>query len=161
MIPSERAPPHPKMASLFLLLLPSSVSHARLSSCFLLSGLKELKQLYSNVLVWLYSPLSLFRFFLSFIFFFFRGGNFRQARKKKKREKKNWLMDFQRCIHDMVMKFKFARHFLTRKRLIFFFFFRAALSCFSCIFFVPVATPNLLLNLRIGGRKEAKYGKML
>lgn len=56
-------------------------------------------------------------------------------------------MDFQRCIHDMVMKFKFPRHFLTRKRLIFqggfvLFFLRS----------VPVATPNLLLNLWIGGK---------
>lgn len=39
------------MASLFLLLLLSSVSHSHLSFfCLFLSGLKELKQLYNNVL---------------------------------------------------------------------------------------------------------------
>lgn len=80
-----------------------SVTHIFLSpfSCFLLSGLKELKQLYSNVLVvgFILTPISLFPFFSPPFFF--------------------GLMDFQRCIHDMVMKFKFVRHFLTwRKRLI-------------------------------------------
>lgn len=93
------------MASLFLLLLLSSVSHSHLFFCLLLSGLKKLKQLYSNVLAQ-----ALFSFPLSCLFFLAWVWILIVVLGRK------CLMDSQRRIHDMVMRFKFVRHFWPEKK---------------------------------------------
>lgn len=106
-IPSQMALPQLNgqfVLTFITIICQSLTSSYFFSSHFLLSGPKELKQLYSNVLV---GALFLFPT-LSFLPFFFPplNVNCRMVVLDRKR-----LMGSQRCIHDMVMRFKFVRHF--------------------------------------------------
>lgn len=99
-----------------------------------------------------HSPLCLFFFALMWIVMVVLG------RKR--------LMDSQRCIHDMVMRFKFVRHFWPEKKRLLFarlcpiFFFYFFLQLKNAVSQSLLPSLMTFLNVRDGDTKLKKHVKM-